>query len=177
MDVNESTNTNGDTPLAISAYFGHLAVAEFLIASGANVNKADKDGYSPLHDAARGGHKVLLELLLRHGAVVDARIKDGRTPLMCACYLRRSEAVKVLLMWGADLEARNERGETALDVARDRPDILAQLLQHQRMLRLRSLREICVHKLTIQPLIDLARLPQHVQDEITRNRGAFVPVA
>ena len=56
-------NEDGSTPLHVAAEAGHKAVAELLIAKGADVNATDKSGATPLQIATQKGHKDIVELL------------------------------------------------------------------------------------------------------------------
>jgi len=62
---------------------GHDAVAEVLLAHGADVKAKDQDenDYSLLHIAADKGHDAVAEVLLAHGADVKAKDKYGETAL------------------------------------------------------------------------------------------------
>jgi len=72
------------TPLLWAARYGHKAVAELLIAKGADVNAENEKGETPLHAAARYGHKAVVELLISKGADVNAKTEKGETPLFLA---------------------------------------------------------------------------------------------
>lgn len=54
---------NGDTPLHKSAWNGHLAPAELLIAAGADLNVTNKDGMTPLDNALRQNQTAIVDLL------------------------------------------------------------------------------------------------------------------
>jgi len=61
-------NDRGQTPLHLSAYHGHKADVELLIAHGANANVKDWDDKTPLTLAKENGHTEIVELLKKHGA-------------------------------------------------------------------------------------------------------------
>jgi ankyrin repeat protein len=53
-----------------------------LLAKGADVGLADRNGLTALHHAARSDYNVeIAEILLRHGADIEVRDTSGRTPL------------------------------------------------------------------------------------------------
>ena len=62
-DVN-ARDEEGLTPLHRAARDGRKAVAELLIAKGANVNAANENGETPLHLAAQMAHEAVAELLI-----------------------------------------------------------------------------------------------------------------
>ena len=69
-----------------AACSGHVAVAEMLIAAGAEVNLANNYGMTPLHWAARNGHLEVVQLLLRHGADKELKSKDShKKPVDIVC--------------------------------------------------------------------------------------------
>lgn len=72
----------GASPLWYAASHGHIELARDLVAAGAEVTVATRDGLTPLHWAAlRGFHDVCL-LLLDNGADVNARsVVQANTPL------------------------------------------------------------------------------------------------
>ncbi len=106
------------TPLHMAAAGGHGALAELLLAHGAEVNALSSGG-TPLHLAAREGHAALVELLLARGAEVDTRRKyQAKTPLMLAARNGHAAVAAVLLRHGADVAARDNERMTALAQAR-----------------------------------------------------------
>jgi len=63
---------------------GHAAIAEMLLARGADVDKANQDGATPLFMASRNGHAAVAELLLARGANFNSTTSGGSTPLQIA---------------------------------------------------------------------------------------------
>ena len=76
----EARDKHGFTPLGHAASDGNLEAVEFLIKSGANVNRRSAAG-SPLHSACAWGQLKIVKVLLAHGANPSALDKNGRTPL------------------------------------------------------------------------------------------------
>jgi ankyrin repeat protein len=66
-----------DESLAVEA-------AQIAIASGVDVNAADKDGDTALHAAAQRRLNSVVQLLAEKGATLDAKNQKGQTPLAIA---------------------------------------------------------------------------------------------
>jgi peptidoglycan/LPS O-acetylase OafA/YrhL len=71
----------GITPLGWAALKGELDVVTRLLESGADVNRANRDGSTPLHCAAFLGRHEVVAVLIAHGADVNARNHAGEHPL------------------------------------------------------------------------------------------------
>jgi ankyrin repeat protein len=76
----EARDKHGFTPLGHAASDGNLEAVEFLLKSGANVNRRSAGG-SPLHSACAWSQLKIVKVLLAHGANPSALDEDGRTPL------------------------------------------------------------------------------------------------
>ena len=72
------------------------AVKEHL-ASGADVNAKNEEGWTVLHEAAFGGRKEMVELLIANGAEVNAKGESGRTPLDLANQSKRTHETAAIL--------------------------------------------------------------------------------
>lgn len=96
---------------------GDAAEIKRLLAAGADVNAADKDGGTALDAAAYYGHADCVKILLAAGADVHAVNIDGWTALMAAANRGKTEVVKLLLAAGADVNAAANAGQTVLMVA------------------------------------------------------------
>jgi uncharacterized protein len=110
---------DGWTPLHLACFFGHPALAEALIAQGAEVNARSRNAMrnTPLHAAAGGRSQEAVRVLLEHGAEVNARQEGGWTALHAASQNGDVEMARVLIAGGADVQIRASNQQNALDLA------------------------------------------------------------
>ena len=60
----------------------NVAIFEYLVSAGANVNDGDSQGWTPLHFAANDNPNVaVLQYLISQGVDVNAQDNEGKTPL------------------------------------------------------------------------------------------------
>jgi ankyrin repeat protein len=107
------------SPLILASVRGDVEVVSRLLAHGASVVAADREGKTALHWAAMRGKTAVARHLLDAGAEVDRRDNYGDyTPLILASgHGDRAEVVStaaLLLERGAGIEARTRWGTTAL---------------------------------------------------------------
>ena len=103
------------TPLLTAIYRGDLQAVDRLIAAGANVRAANREGVTPLAMASLDGNVPVIDRLLKAGADPKERGPNGETPLMFAARNGRVDAIRRLVAAGADVNARESlRGTTAL---------------------------------------------------------------
>ena len=103
------------TPLLTAIYDGDLQAVDRLIAAGANVRAANREGVTPLAMASLDGNLPVIDRLLKAGADPKERGPNGETPLMFAARNGRVDVIRRLLAAGADVNARESlRGTTAL---------------------------------------------------------------
>ena len=69
------------TALHFAAALGKAQLVQNLLAAGAEVDLADKDGYTPLHMAAGYLHTSTISALLEAGADPEQQDREGRSPL------------------------------------------------------------------------------------------------
>jgi len=111
-----SPNLN-KTPLFYAVSYGRIKVVKHLIASGADVNAADRTGYTPLHVAAFRKQPEAAKLLLAAGADINARDAFGNTPAHSAAMKGIGSMAYFLVKRGADAGALNNDGLTLLQIA------------------------------------------------------------
>ena len=119
-DVLDERTPDGFPPLGLAIFFGHGALARWLIEHGADVNAAaaNPQRVTPAHAAAATCDRETMRMLLERGADPNARQQMDYTPLHGAASRGDIEMAKLLLEHGADRDAKSGDGMTAADVAR-----------------------------------------------------------
>ncbi|WP_265018042.1 ankyrin repeat domain-containing protein [Wolbachia endosymbiont (group A) of Coremacera marginata] len=157
--VNEA-DENGETPLHLASWDGHLGILQHLINNGANIGTKDSSGKTPLDIARDKGHNNIVQYLqqtqsslnrelltavrggdlnkvkdfIGRGASLDAKDEYGRTLLHWASWNGNLDAVKYLIGEDASIQAEDRDGKTPLDIAIDqRHDSVAVYLQQTQL--------------------------------------------
>ncbi|CAI9718943.1 repeat domain-containing [Octopus vulgaris] len=110
------------TPLIHAMEQGQEHIASYLISSGANTNKAERNAWfrHPLHTAVfKNMYNIVLKLLV-HGAVIEAQDGNGMTPLTYSAIYGNSEITKLLVSYGANLNHEDFVNRIALHFAAER---------------------------------------------------------
>jgi uncharacterized membrane protein YfcA len=115
----DSRNAAGDTPLHRAVEKGMRALAESLLARGADVNARSKNGETPLHLASLDADPAVAELLLDAGADPLARNRNGESVLMWASLSGHIVVAQRLLQRGADANVADDKGSLPLHAAAD----------------------------------------------------------
>lgn len=100
-DVNGKCGGSGPTPLMYAAGAGRCDLAQLLLAKGAKVNDALKNGMTALMAAALKNRVEMVKLLLKKGADVNMKNTDGNTALAIAVKHGFKEVADVLRKNGA----------------------------------------------------------------------------
>ncbi|KAK3717818.1 hypothetical protein LTR37_005589 [Vermiconidia calcicola] len=96
-----------------AAFFGHLEVAQLLIAYGADIEEVEKQ--TALYRAASKGFADIVELLLREGANTGFITPTGQSALFKAVQNGNFHCTRLLLLYGARPHVGiGSNGETAL---------------------------------------------------------------
>lgn len=128
----DAPDAQGCTALLRAAGGGHRAVADLLIARGADPQHAANTGATPLSAAVSMRQADIVTLLLQAGAQLEHRLPGGVTVLMLAAALGLPDIVARLLTAGANVHAGDAQGLTPLHcaalygfTARDKPRLVA----------------------------------------------------
>lgn len=118
-DANYPEPSLGLSPLMMATIRGDAAMAQRLIAAGADVTVIDKNGNNLLHLAVEGGNPDLLALLLEQEGININLARDvyGFTPLLMAANDNNVAMVEQLIDAGADLEIGDDWGDTPVNIA------------------------------------------------------------
>jgi ankyrin repeat protein len=113
---------DGFTPVALAAFFGQPAAANALIAAGADVNAAAKNGLkvAALHAAVAGGKLEIVKAVLEAGADPNAQQQAGFRAIHEAGTKANRALAELLIAHGADPSLPNDEGKTAIDLAREK---------------------------------------------------------
>lgn len=140
--VNPSDRFYGVTPLHCAAAEAQVAVAAFLLRSGAHIDARDKKGRTPLHvivertrfhEYARGSRFEMLKCLVGGGADVNATDSKGNLPLHYAVARGNLDLVRYLVEHRSRITVRNADGDTPLMLARkNRMEEIAAFLETAR---------------------------------------------
>ena len=115
----ETKNSEGETALILSAWYGSPEVLEYLLKNGAYINSQDKEGYTPLSKAATlgvGRHYEIVEELISHCANLNLRTKEGLTAYMLAKINGHLELAEVIAKAGAIKDKFYSRDEASLEI-------------------------------------------------------------
>jgi ankyrin len=90
-------------PLIRASMDGDMAKVQELLASGANLDTVDEEGYTSLHYASVIGHVDIVRLLIAKGANPDTTNIHGVTPLHHASFSGNTVIAQLLIEKGADV--------------------------------------------------------------------------
>ena len=100
------------------------SVAEFLIASGASLERKDNDGDTPLMHATKRSDAELVTFYVEKGANLETKDNFGRTPLALAADRKSYKMVKLLISLGSDVNSQGDTGMTPLMIVAFRGDVV-----------------------------------------------------
>lgn len=118
-------NNLGETPLFLAVRNNHLAVAELLLKTGANISHKDHYSAHILHAAAKSGNVNMVKLILDSASkqhldialFIECSDDAKRTPLHVAVQCDFQDVVAFLVSSKANVNAIDKNGDSALHVA------------------------------------------------------------
>jgi ankyrin repeat protein len=113
----DTPDVQGCTALLRAAGGGHAAVAELLLARGADPRRSAHTGATALSAAVSMRQAAIVERLLGAGAELEQRLPGDVTVLMLAAALGLPDLCARLLTAGANVHATDAQGLTALHCA------------------------------------------------------------
>ena len=121
------TDDYGRTPLHHAAINGHITVADFLLANGADINAKDIWGRTPLfvgiyEEPLVQDHTPITEFLISMGADINCKDEQGAAPLHMAAFFGERQIIALLLKANADINVQDTCGDTPLHYATVYPE-------------------------------------------------------
>ena len=116
----ELLNSNGTgrkSPLHFAVLYNCPKIVQFLVKSGANLDKKDKYWRTPLLLACKYGYSHIAEYLIKCGAKINKCDNSNNSPLHYACAFGNMDCVKVLLDNGADINCLNMWKNLPIEIA------------------------------------------------------------
>lgn len=113
----EHRDGQGRTPLVAATKANRVAIAEVLLAAGADPNAKDDLQDSAFLYAGAEGYDQILRATLKHGADVRSTNRFGGTALIPASEHAHVETVRILIAAGVPVNHVNDLGWTALHEA------------------------------------------------------------
>lgn len=109
---------DGQTPLHLSAIYGHNAIATWLLENNADTEVQDSSGATPLHEAIRYGNLDIAKMILDAGGNPNSKDNLGKTPIMLIIPKDKvKETYSLLIRYRADLNQKDMYGDTVLHTA------------------------------------------------------------
>ncbi|XP_069685178.1 ankyrin repeat domain-containing protein 27-like [Periplaneta americana] len=121
LNVN-ACNSDGFTPLHISAMHGRTDVVRLLLDAGAQINVVTRTrGVTPLHLACQNQRFQAAKLILETGNCdLDIQDSGGNTALHYASFTGNARLVDLILKYGPLLDLKNSNGKTPLNEAEEK---------------------------------------------------------
>lgn len=124
-------DSEGNSPLTVSAYYGYLDGCKYIIQNGGHVDYTNKYGETPLKEAIAGlaleprhkPTKEIIHFLIERNANINKADEDKVSCLMEALNNHCSEIAIELIKRGADVNFRDKWGMTPLMYAHECLDI------------------------------------------------------
>jgi ankyrin repeat protein len=113
---------DGFPPVGLAAFFGHLDAVKTLIAAGADIHAAAKNGLKvqAIHAAVASKNLDIVRTVLEAGADPNAAQQQGFRPMHESGSSGSRELAELLMKYGGDPTLKNDDGKSTLTLARDK---------------------------------------------------------
>jgi ankyrin repeat protein len=113
---------DGFPPVGLAAFFGHLDAVKVLIAAGADIHAAAKNGLKvqAIHAAVASKNLDIVRTVLEAGADPNAAQQQGFRPMHESGSSGNRELAELLMKYGGDPTLKNDEGKSTISLARDK---------------------------------------------------------
>lgn len=113
---------DGFPPVGLAAFFGHLDAVKTLIAAGADIHAAAKNGLKvqAIHAAVASKHLDIVRTVLEAGADPNAAQQQGFRPMHESGSSGNRELAELLMKYGGDPTLKNDEGKSTITLAREK---------------------------------------------------------
>jgi ankyrin repeat protein len=113
---------DGFPPVGLAAFFGHLDAVRALIAAGADIHAAAKNGLKvqAIHAAVASKNLDIVRAVLEAGADPNAAQQQGFRPMHESGSSGSRELAELLMKYGGDPTLKNDEGKNTITFAREK---------------------------------------------------------
>jgi ankyrin repeat protein len=113
---------DGFPPVGLAAFFGHLDAVKTLIAAGADIHAAAKNGLKvqAIHAAVASKNLDIVRTVLEAGADPNAAQQQGFRPMHESGSSGSRELAELLMKYGGDPTLKNDEGKNTIAFAREK---------------------------------------------------------
>ena len=113
---------DGFPAVGLAAFFGHLDAVKALIAAGADIHAAAKNGLKvqAIHAAVASKNLDIVRTVLEAGADPNAAQQQGFRPMHESGSTGSRELAELLMKYGGDPALKNDDGKSTITLAREK---------------------------------------------------------
>ena len=113
---------DGFPPVGLASFFGHLDAVSALIAAGADIHAAARNGLKvqAIHAAVASKNLDIVRAVLEAGADPNAAQQQGFRPMHESGSSGSRELAELLMKYGGDPTLKNDEGKSTITFAREK---------------------------------------------------------
>ena len=113
---------DGFPPVGLAAFFGHIDAVKTLIAAGADIHAAARNGLKvqAIHAAVASKNLDIVRTVLEAGADPNAAQQQGFRPMHESGSSGSRELAELLMKYGGDPTLKNDEGKSTITFAREK---------------------------------------------------------